>query len=522
MIIKASFRKPGGLASHLVRTDTNERATISNARDLPLHVEDALGLLSIMGAACQGERCLIHVVASPSPLEEPPTPDQLTRFWNVYEDEFGLAGHPFIEIQHQKGYRPAHVHRVYARRNPASGHSAHDAYLKVRNEKLARIFELECGHEITVGRHQKAVRQALESERPEIASAIDVDAKPKSAQPPINHDETQQADVRGIDPRTFRQDVYRIYQKSGGNWRAFAGGLDRAGISVARGDRALMVLDCKTGHAIPMARCLRTEAKASGNPIKIISRELELVFRHAKPLSEERKIAAGRATSAPVPATTFFDAFAELAKADLALVGAEARHREARVKAELARRKAIQSYWKKYHFARGMSHFLGENTVLLLAVGVLASGGIVPAFLLTYGAFVLTSTFASVARESAERLRHQHSETKSFSYAEVHPRDRLIFGAYAHALLSEDKAPNGLQTICEKMISPDAAKRFANFFATCTPRQYAAITSWFRPDNVRHLATLEERAKGGEPVSLLNKNAAQSHGNVRYSKSLSR
>ena len=134
MIIKASFRQPGGLAAHLVRVDTNERVLISGARDLPLDVEEALNLLAIMGAGGQADRSLVHVVASPSPSEADPSREQLARFRDLYELEFHLEGHPFIEVQHKKGDRPMHVHRVYARRDPVRT-LPDDAHLKIRERK---------------------------------------------------------------------------------------------------------------------------------------------------------------------------------------------------------------------------------------------------------------------------------------------------------------------------------------------------------------------------------------------------
>jgi hypothetical protein len=501
MIIKASFRQPGGLAAHLVRTDNNERVVIAAARDLPRDVNEALGLLAIMGAGGQADRCLVHVVASPSPDEPDPGAKQLSRFWELYEAEFKLDGHPFIEVQHQKGARPMHVHRVYARRDPTTGHSAHDGHLMRRNEKVARIFEIECGHKPTIGKHQRAVRNALDRERPDIAEAVDPSAQPTNAQPTLDRDETQQAEACGIDPRGFRRRVHAIYREANGNWRAFAAGLDRAGISVARADRALMVLDGATGYAITLARTLRTEAKAAGAPIKITTAELERVFGKAKPLAEERTLAATRAVQSSEFTKAFFDTFNLLSDQELNEAAdrrrhAAARHQKTRAAIEAKRRAEIEAYWRQYHVARGVKRFVGDNTRLLFCISLLTCGGLMPAIMLTYGALVLPSSLATEARERAETLRRENSAAKQFSFSEIDPKDRIVFGAYAHALSSSIDRDNAMafRTHCEKLIPEATAKRFAKFFETCTPKQYPAITSWFDAENPRHVKALMSRS----------------------------
>lgn len=501
MIVKASFRKPGGLSAHLQRTDNNEQVIVSGARDLPLDIDQSLGLLAVMGSACQGERSLIHVIAAPSPSEAPPTDRQRERFWELYEEEFDLRGHPFVEVTHQKGKRPSHIHRVYARRHPTSGHSVHDGYLKIRNEKVARVFEIECGHDLTVGKHQRAVRNALERERPDIADAIDPVAQPRSFQPVIDRDETQQAESRGIDPRAFRAKVYALYALSGGDWKAFAAALDRKGLSVARGDKTIMVLDARTGYAVSLPRLLRSEAKAAGRPIKLTSRDLETIFAKARPLAEERRLAAMRAAEASERANTFAGIFEELAKGDLAMAAQDyarrvaAHHQDQRFALEFGYRADIQAHWQRYHAAKDFSYVLHDNKSLLFAITLCVSGSVIPALLLTHGLLAIPDAVARGAREAAEELRRQSSNRRQFSFAEIDNKDRLIYGAYAHALLGELSGDQNkdLLTTCKKLIPEASAARFAEFFETCSPHQFGTITSWFRPGDSHHMDILNKR-----------------------------
>lgn len=177
MIIKSSQRAGHrNLAAHLVKTQdidgTPQTATFTGARDLLIDevrgihqiVKEALQDMQILSMASQ--RCqkdLYHVSISPD--KEMSAADWATA-WEVYEQEFGLSHLPYIEVTHAKDSangdrREPHVHRVYERVDTTTGLAVHLSHTRVRNEKVARLLEYALGHELTVGKHNRAVIERL-------------------------------------------------------------------------------------------------------------------------------------------------------------------------------------------------------------------------------------------------------------------------------------------------------------------------------------------------------------------------
>jgi len=216
------------------------------------------------------------------------TAEQWQRLWQLYEEEFKLSEHPFIERVHVKNRR-LHKHRVYGRIHPITGRAAPDSWMRVRAEKVARIAEIEFGHEITIGRFHRAVKKALELERPEIAHILDGPEKPVCRQPVLGPDEMSQGERVGINPRSFRSLVFKAYCDACGKWPSFARTLDDAGITIAHGSRAILVVDEPTGYYASLRKILASEAKSRGRDFLFSNAEISQIFGNAKVLGVERR-----------------------------------------------------------------------------------------------------------------------------------------------------------------------------------------------------------------------------------------
>src|ERR1035437_8687154 len=172
MIFKSSIRGfSGELADHLGNEHDNETATITKTGgDLyrfdkhGLPVADELRLMfAQMDMSARGhgkdDNHIYHVSLSP---ERPLEPAQWSRAWALYEAEFDLEKRPFVEVTHEKEGR-LHKHRAYYALDER-GRGLNISHNYPRNEKVARVMEHEFGHDMTAGKHNRAVMRWLQVE----------------------------------------------------------------------------------------------------------------------------------------------------------------------------------------------------------------------------------------------------------------------------------------------------------------------------------------------------------------------
>jgi hypothetical protein len=162
-----------GLAIHLAKLEDNESIAIRTHGLSAETIADAITELRLMSLGSRSRTPLIHAWASPSTTYSEAD-------WEchraAFEEEFGLEGHPCVEVFHIKlghGGRVArHVHRVYLRLDP-EGRAIRTSFSAIRQEKVSRISEVMAGERLTPGCFNKAVIARLQREgRHDVAGAM--------------------------------------------------------------------------------------------------------------------------------------------------------------------------------------------------------------------------------------------------------------------------------------------------------------------------------------------------------------
>ncbi len=161
------------LAFHLAKVEDNEIITVSSEGLSARGIGDALDELNLMALGCRSRKPLLHVWASPSRSYS--DHDRQT-YWSLFEVEYGLEGHPYLEVRHQKlgagGRTAEHTHRVYLRIDH-EGKAVRTNHSAARQEKISRMAEYLAGERFTAGCFNDAVIERLRTDgREDIADAM--------------------------------------------------------------------------------------------------------------------------------------------------------------------------------------------------------------------------------------------------------------------------------------------------------------------------------------------------------------
>jgi len=272
MIIESSIRGGAGeLAGHLVKAENEfvqfvgSRGTCAiDLESLPIGMDELVDEASLTKV----RKPLIHVSASPSMQEESLSTAQWDRVWAAYEKEFGLSRAAYVEVEHLKQGR-VHRHRVYAR-NDGSDRAPDYSWNRPRQEKVARILEVELGHSLVAGGYSRRVMRELAREgRHDVVQAMEQAGLHVIDRPVRDRrlwEEQQRAGTQ-IDPAVVRWKIAQAVQAAR-DGREFEAYLLGAGLVLARGDRALVAVD-EAGGTHELARAIAAEAKASGSRYSI-------------------------------------------------------------------------------------------------------------------------------------------------------------------------------------------------------------------------------------------------------------
>ncbi|HEX3983910.1 MAG TPA: relaxase/mobilization nuclease domain-containing protein, partial [Acidisoma sp.] len=145
MVIKGGARGDGaGLAAHLLRMDTNERAEVLELRGVA--AADLDGGLREMEAVASGTRCkrpLYHASINTDPGEHL-TDEQRAMAIDRLEAKLGLTGQPRAVVEHVKEGRE-HVHVVWSRIDLDHMRAIPDSHNYRKHEEAARELEREFG-----------------------------------------------------------------------------------------------------------------------------------------------------------------------------------------------------------------------------------------------------------------------------------------------------------------------------------------------------------------------------------------
>ena len=163
MILKQTRVQVGGSASllaHITNEEDNDLVTVLHGNDSILGDGD---IIARMNNRKYGNR---HVVISP---QFALSPEQLNFVLALIFDELdpeGGIGDDYLLIQHNKrrhdGLHDAPHYHLVINESTTAGHQLNQQMMYLKNEKIARLCELEFGHPLTKGKHNKAVVKHLE------------------------------------------------------------------------------------------------------------------------------------------------------------------------------------------------------------------------------------------------------------------------------------------------------------------------------------------------------------------------
>ncbi|MBK4717455.1 hypothetical protein JJL56_01090 [Azospirillum sp. YIM DDC1] len=300
MIIKTTQRgEAAWLSAHLTRTDANEAVTIIDGRGVvALDVHVALRQFEAQWriANSRARDFLVHASISPA---QPLSNDQWADAWGLYEEQHGLFGQPYIEVEHAKpgdSGRPSHRHRAYLRIRP-DGRAVHLGHSFQANEVVARLCELRFGHPLTKGAHNRAVVAYLEqhgySDDAGQLHGLTERRRPRAGR---SEAEAQQESRSGSRKATAAECAAAAWQLADSP-QARRAALAEAGFVLARGDRrnAVLAVDA-AGEAWALHRLLAAGERGAWTAARV-RKELEGVV-DALPTVEELR---GRLRKGPGP-----------------------------------------------------------------------------------------------------------------------------------------------------------------------------------------------------------------------------
>ena len=266
MIIKSSQRGRGvQLARHLTKeTDDDgiqQTVIVSGSRNILVtnNVHEALDDMEKMAwASPQTKKHLYHVSINP---DQELTPEQWHHAWSEYEQEYGLQDHAYTEVTHIKKGR-AHVHRVYERVD-TSGKAIKLSYTKIRNEKVARILEHNFNHDLTIGKHNRAVIRKLREEgKSDIANWMERGKADEIERPAAEMDyrDIQQQRRTKISKKEVKEILQTAYAATE-NGKDFEQAITAHDLYLAKGDRRDFVIVDATGSTHSPRRLIGVKAK---------------------------------------------------------------------------------------------------------------------------------------------------------------------------------------------------------------------------------------------------------------------
>jgi Relaxase/Mobilisation nuclease domain len=204
------------LATHLTRTDTNERAEVKEIRGSV--AEDLLGAFREMEAVAAGTRTTkpFYHASINTRADEPLTDEQRVQAIDRLEAELKLYGQARVVVIHEKEGRE-HCHIVWSRIDLDRMTAISDSHNYRKHEEVARSLEREFGHERVQGAH------------------VEREGKDRPERTP-SHREMLQSERTGISTEQAKELMTGIW-KSTKNGKEFQATLEEKGWMLARGDR---------------------------------------------------------------------------------------------------------------------------------------------------------------------------------------------------------------------------------------------------------------------------------------------
>ena len=231
MILKAttvgSVSHARQLGQHLLKRDENELVQVHELSGVATQdLIKGLADMQRLSELTQGKTGLFHVAINPQAHHSGElTPEQWQGCLSKIENEFALSGQPRAVVQHIKDGR-SHYHVVYQLTDPETCKLKRLSMFKIRCKGLGESLEREFGHERT---NREPGRKSY------------------------SRDEQQQAKRRGETVKDRREAIREIFEASRDS-KDFEKRLAAAGYSIAKGDRAALVMVNGQGDVFNLSR----------------------------------------------------------------------------------------------------------------------------------------------------------------------------------------------------------------------------------------------------------------------------
>ncbi|MET4732379.1 hypothetical protein ABIE64_001079 [Thalassospira sp. MBR-102] len=219
------------LSNHLLYKDENERIELLEGFETDFNQFHAI-------AACDGSKYSFrHFSINPG---QSWTLNQQLQLVDKIKQEYRVSDRPHILIRHTKnlanGSKNEHLHLVIPER--FNGSTMDKAWSYIRNEKLAREFEIENGHPVQIGKHNKAISKLTSNQ--ELKHTLLVNSRKPLPKASYSSSEQQQAKRRGIDLASEKLAIKTIYQQAS-SFEAFQAALNRNGYRLKHGKKAVII-----------------------------------------------------------------------------------------------------------------------------------------------------------------------------------------------------------------------------------------------------------------------------------------
>jgi hypothetical protein len=262
LIPKSSQRSNGKqLAAHLISSENEQVTFIQSNGVYSLNIAGAISEMEAFAKISSAQKPLYHVSISPEQSANM-SADDWKKTWALHDKIHGLDGLQFVEVQHEKNDR-THRHRVYNRVDPETGTARNLSWTRIKNERIARQLEVELGHTIIPGKHNRAVLTAIEKDGlTDVAEQLKHLAASAPAMPDFTHEEWQLA-KRGAPIENVRVALAECWRNSD-NAKSFEAALADKGFAIAQGDKVPVVVGLD-GQEIPLLRAINVARKKVGD-----------------------------------------------------------------------------------------------------------------------------------------------------------------------------------------------------------------------------------------------------------------
>ena len=227
----------GKIGAHVLNGADNEEVHVLHGSpdDMRDMVEDARDV----GA----QYAMRHVIISPKEAVTRAQAEKIAADWLA---EFKADDRPWMLVEHKKaradGSFDKHWHLIVGEVSPSTGRVLDNRADFARHEKLARLAEIELGHQLVVGRHNAAVFHALNAEgRTAEAGAmkhLTIAELPHSA---FTSNAFQVAKRKGTSLSQIREQVRSAWERSD-DARSFSAALAEQGLAIEQGRKKHIVI----------------------------------------------------------------------------------------------------------------------------------------------------------------------------------------------------------------------------------------------------------------------------------------